>query len=62
MSEVFVSAKITESVNVWSGTGVLSHLVYVGNYLSLSLPYDAQKRKEALLWLATQLEQEARKI
>lgn len=62
MSDVFVNVKVNEAVKVWSGAGILSHLVYVGNCLALSLPYDAQKRKEALFWLATQIEQEARKL
>ena len=59
---IFVNAVITETVKVNGGTGALSHLVYVGNNLALSLPHDAQKRKEALFWLATQIEQEARKL
>lgn len=30
--------------------------------LSFILPHDDKEKKEALLWLATQLEQEARKL
>ena len=41
---IFVNAVITETVKVNGGTGALSHLVYVGNNLALSLPHDAQKR------------------
>lgn len=59
---VFVNVGITETVKVKGDTGALSHLVYVGDSLALSLPHDKQKRKETLLWLATRLEQEARKL
>jgi len=34
----------------------------VGNELVFMLPHDDKEKKEALLWLATQLEQEARKL
>lgn len=34
----------------------------VGGELSFMLPHDDKEKKEALLWLATQLEQEARKL
>jgi hypothetical protein len=34
----------------------------VGKELVFMLPNDAKEKKEALLWLATQLEQEARKL
>ena len=34
----------------------------VGNELVFTLPHDDKEKKEALLWLATQLEQEARKL
>ena len=59
---VFVNVAIDEAIRVHSGKSVLSHLVYVGDRLALALPHDKQKRKETLLWLATQIEQEARKL
>lgn len=62
MSDIFVNVKVNEAVKVWSGAGVLSHLVHVGDCLALSLPSDKEQRKEALFWLATQLENEARKL
>lgn len=34
----------------------------VGNELVLMLPHDDKEKKETLLWLATQLENEARKL
>ncbi len=34
----------------------------VGNELVFMLPNDAKEKKEALFWLATQIEQEARKL
>ena len=34
----------------------------VGKELVLILPHDENEKKEALFWLATQIEQEARKL
>ena len=39
-----------------------SDYLNVGNELVFTLPHDDKEKKEALLWLATQLEQEARKL
>jgi len=39
-----------------------SNHLNVGNELVFMLPHDDKEKKEALLWLATQLEQEARKL
>ena len=62
MSKIFVNVSIDETVKVQSDKGALSHLLYIGKGLALSLPLDAQKRKDTLFWLATQIEQEARKL
>jgi len=39
-----------------------SNHINVGNELVFMLPDNENEKKEALLWLATQLEQEARKL
>lgn len=62
MRNIFVTATVDEKTRVCTGSAPLSHFVHIGDGLSLSLPLDIEKRKEALLWLATQLDQEARKL
>lgn len=42
--------------------GKFNDLLKIGNELVFMLPHDTKEKKEALLWLATQLEQEARKL
>lgn len=61
MISVYVS--ITETTKVGrSPNPFLKNYLFIGNELTLMLPEDIQKQKEALLWLATQLEQEAQKL
>lgn len=60
--KVIAHVEVTASTKIKAGEGVLKNLVFLGDGLILSLPSDKEQRKEALLWLATQLENEARKL
>lgn len=62
MRSIFVTATVDEKTRVWTGNAPISHFVHIGDGLSLSLPLDIEKRKETLLWLATQFEMEAQKL
>ena len=60
--KVIAHVEVTTSTKIKAGEGVLKNLVFLDDGLILSLPNDDKEKKEALLWLATQLEQEARKL
>lgn len=60
--KVIAHVEVTTSTKIKAGEGLLKNLVFLDDGLILSLPKDAQERKEALLWLATQIEMEAWKL
>ena len=59
MIKIFMSLTTNTAAKL---EGRFNDRLSVGGELSLMLPYDDKEKKEALLWLATQLEQEARKL
>lgn len=60
--KVTAHVEVTASTKVKAGQGLLKNILFLDDGLALSLPSDKEQRKEALLWLATQLENEARKL